>query len=312
MRSWIALGAILAIGFGAGAATASEPLVDADWVAANKDREDVVVLDIRNAIDGGSYEVYQEGHIPGAVYSNYLEDGWRIERDGVPGVMPDIADLEALIGGLGIDNDTHVVIQPAGVSSTDFGSATRVYWTFKALSHDKMSILEGGYAAWTGAGYEVATGPGAQPEPASFEGRFNERVFAGLREANAAREDQGISLVDARPVAHYTGAETPGIVGVPGTIPTAVNIPHNLLVVEDGRRVVDRAQVLAYLEELGIDERTPQMAFCNTAHWASVGWFLLSEIAGNDAVTMYDGSMAEWAQYDELPVEVGADRTVAN
>lgn len=312
MRVFSALGAILATGLFAGAAAASGPLVDTDWLAEHKDREDVVVLDIRNAIDGGDYETFTQGHIPGAVYSNYLEDGWRIERDGVPGVMPDIADLETLIGGLGIGNDTHVVVQPAGVSSTDFGSATRVYWTFKALGHDKVSILEGGYAAWTQAGHEVAEGAGANPEPAQFDGQFREAVFAGLREANAAREDAGIALIDARPVGHYTGEETPGNVGVAGTIPTAVNIPHDMLVLEDGHKVVDAEQVAAYLDQLGLDNEGPQVAFCNTGHWASVGWFLLSEIGGNTSVTMYDGSMVEWVQYDQLPIEVGADRTVAN
>ena len=36
------------------------------------------------------------------------------------------------------------------------------------------------------------------------------------------------------------------------------------------------------------------MSFCNTGHWASVGWFASSELLGNKKARMYDGSMVEW------------------
>ncbi|WP_438996873.1 hypothetical protein [Candidatus Puniceispirillum sp.] len=43
---------------------------------------------------------------------------------------------------------THVVIVPAGVSSTDFGSSARAYWTFKVFGHEHLSILDGDFAGW--------------------------------------------------------------------------------------------------------------------------------------------------------------------
>ncbi len=46
-------------------------------------------------------------------------------------MLPSIAQLEKLIGELGIDEDSKVVVVPAGVSATDFGAAARVYWTLK-------------------------------------------------------------------------------------------------------------------------------------------------------------------------------------
>jgi len=48
------------------------------------------------------------------------------------------------------------------------------------------------------------------------------------------------------------------------------------------------------------------IAFCNTGHWASLGWFANSEILGKKNVKLYDGSMVDWAAHDELPVEVKA------
>ena len=52
-------------------ANAVEPIVNAGWL--NKNLDKVFILDIRNKIDGGSYETFKEGHIPGSVHSDYLK-----------------------------------------------------------------------------------------------------------------------------------------------------------------------------------------------------------------------------------------------
>ena len=46
-----------------------------------------------------------------------------------------------------------------------------------------------------------------------------------------------------------------------------------------------------------------QINFCNTGHWASVGWFVTSELMGNKKAKMYDGSMTEWTITKAGPVE---------
>ncbi|HUG63292.1 MAG TPA: rhodanese-like domain-containing protein, partial [Methylomirabilota bacterium] len=117
-----------------------------------------MVLDIRSAIDGGGVEAYRAGHVPGAVHSDYDKAGWRVTRGDMPFMLPTVAQLEKLIGETGIDEDDHVVIVPAGVHATDFGSAARVYWTLKVVGHPAISILDGGYAAWKAAGYPVEAG----------------------------------------------------------------------------------------------------------------------------------------------------------
>ena len=48
----------------------------------------LVVLDIRSAIDGGGAKAYTKAHIPGAVHSDYDKAGWRVTRDGVPFMLP--------------------------------------------------------------------------------------------------------------------------------------------------------------------------------------------------------------------------------
>ena len=53
---------------------ASTPLVDAVRVKNQIGKEGVVMLDLRTPAS------YKKGHVPGAVYTNYSKDGWRVKN----------------------------------------------------------------------------------------------------------------------------------------------------------------------------------------------------------------------------------------
>ena len=61
-----------------------EPLVTPQWLNENRSNPDLVVLDVRSAIDGGGVDAYLKAHIPGAVHSDYDKAGWRVTRNSVP------------------------------------------------------------------------------------------------------------------------------------------------------------------------------------------------------------------------------------
>ncbi len=294
--------AILAAG--QAAAATAPPLVDSAWVRANGAKPEVAILDVRNKLGGGSRAVFLQGHIPGAVHSDYLSGGWRVKMDGVPGQLPPVADLERLIGGLGIDNDSHVVIVSGGTSALDTGSATRVYWTFKVLGHDRVSILNGGYRAYAAeAANPVETGP-APREPKRFTAHFRLEMIVDAGDVQAARE-AGEALIDMRPPPQYRGEKKHGLAKRAGTIPGALNVPESEITAGDGR-FVSASRVGELLAQAGVSEADNAIAFCNTGHWASLGWFARSEILGQKNVKLYDGSIVEWSARDELPIEVKA------
>jgi len=300
MRTLIAATALVLF---ASTAHAAQPLVEPAWLAAHLDDANVKVLDIRNKIDGGSAEAFAAGHIPGAVYSDYLAAGWRTTVDGVVGKLPPTADVEALIGGLGIANDDHVIVVHGGVNSTDFGSATRVYWTFKVMGHEEVSILDGGYKAWAAAGLPVETGA-VTPTPTTFTATFTPRYLATTEQVETAAAN-GTPLVDARPAEQFVGNAKHGKARAPGTIPGAVNLQQQTLVAESGE-AKGPSQVGELMANVGLKDDGEQIAFCNTGHWASVAWFSLSEVKGNKNVRMYDGSMVEWSADPARPLENGA------
>ena len=283
----VVLFALLAV---ARPASAADPLVNVDWVKANLDKPGIVYIDFAPPAD------YLRGHIPGAVNSNYGKDGWREERasDKVPDMLP--AKLDALgemIGKLGIDNNTHVVLVPSGTSSTDMGVGTRVYWTFKVLGHDKVSLLDGGMAAWTKDKKNPLQAGAPKVEPKTFKIAVRKEMIVTMDDVKKARA-AGVLLVDNRPEDQFVGINRHPKATESGTIEGAKNLPNGWITVNGGSEFRSKAQLEQLHKVANVPTSGEQINFCNTGHWASVGWFASSELLGNKKARMYDGSMVEW------------------
>ncbi len=280
------------------------PLVTRQWLESRLGEPDLVVLDIRNAIDGGSAESYAEGHIPGAIYSNYLTDGWRITRDGVIGMAPPPAELERLIGGLGIGNEDAVVLVYGGVNATDFGSAARIYWTFKYLGHDRVAILDGGWRGWQAAGLAVEQGV-RLPEPTRFEARVRPEYAVDTAFVEAAVARGGAVFVDARPATQYVGKEKHRAAKAYGHLPGAWSVPQEAFFDPATGGLRSREELLEVIPPELLAMEGTIVAYCNTGHWAATDWFVLHEILGREQVRLYDASMVGWTRSPERPIETG-------
>jgi thiosulfate/3-mercaptopyruvate sulfurtransferase len=295
-----AAAALLALAFaGPVRADTATPLVSTSWVKQHLKDADLVVLDIRSAIDGGGVEAYVAGHIPGAVHSDYDKGGWRVTRNGVPFMLPTLAELEKLIGETGIDEDSHVVVVPAGVSATDFGSAARVYWTLKVAGLTRVSILDGGFAAWRNEGNAVEKGA-SKPSPKIFTASLNKSLFVDAREVEAIERDGGATLVDARPASFFAGKEKAPAAQAYGHIPGAVSLDSATFYDAATNRLKPRAE-LAALAASAVPVG-PAVAYCNTGHWAATDWFVLSELLGRKDTKLYYGSMVDWTADASRPL----------
>lgn len=280
-------------------ALAADPLVDTAWVKANIGKPGVVFVDLQPATD------YLRGHIPGAVNSDFAKSGWREERaaDKVPDMLPTNPDkLVAHIGSLGIDNNTHVVLVSPGVTNLDMGWATRIYWTFKVLGHDNVSILNGGMKDWAkDKANPIQTGM-TKAEPKTFTAHLNKSLIATVEDVKAAKT-KGVLLVDSRPEDQYAGINRSPLATENGTLPGAKNLPAGWLTENGGGKFRSTAQLKQLYKIAGVPVSGEQINFCNTGHWASIDWFVSSELMGNKKAKMYDGSMVEWTMKKAGPVE---------
>jgi thiosulfate/3-mercaptopyruvate sulfurtransferase len=278
---------------------AAEPLVTAQWLNGHLADSKVVVLDIRSAIDGSTPESFAQGHIPGAVHSDYDKGGWRVERNGVPFMVPTTSELEKLIGELGIDEDSHVVVVPAGVSVLDFGAAARTYWTLKYAGVKNVSILDGGLSAWKSAGLPIEQGARA-PSPAIFTATINKGILAMASDVEKIEASGGAILIDARPGTFYSGKEKAPASQAYGRIPGALNLDSAAFYDETANRLKPADELAKAAASVPAG---PAVTYCNTGHWAATDWFVLHELLGRTTARLYAGSMVEWTSNANRPVE---------
>lgn len=305
MQRMIAIGLAAVFACGAGLASAAQPLVDAAWAKANLGKPGIVFLDATS-----DPAAYAKGHVPGAVATHYKKDNWRIDKkvgsgkmDKVSGLLPPAGHMEKLIGGLGIGNADHVVVIVKGAGAADMGSATRIYWTFKVLGHENVSILNGGMKAYLkDKKNPLDKGAAQKPAAKTFTAKINMAYMATQADLRTAVKNGG-HILDNRPRDQFLGVNKSGAVTRYGKVPGAVHVPGAWLT-EDGGNMFRDAKTLRTLYKLsGAPTKGETITYCNTGHWASLGWFANSEILGNKKTKMYDASMSEWSRTPANPMQ---------
>ncbi|MGE8545821.1 MAG: sulfurtransferase [Alcaligenes sp.] len=272
--------------------TVGQPLISAKDLAAHLDKADLRILDIR------SPQEYQAGHVPGAVNTPY--GAYRGPADNAGALRPD-ADLSALFSKAGISKNSYVVVTYAGANPTDFGAAARVYWTLKAGGLTQLSILDGGLQAWQAEGQALST-EAPEVAPTQFTYTYNQDMVASTQEvADYIKSGQAPVLLDARPTPFFKGEKRVDAAARYGTLPGARELDFNTFFNSDKPTLKDKSEILKLVKEQGLDDK-PTVSFCNTGHWASTNWFVLSELAGNPNVQLYPESVVEWSR-SELPMD---------
>jgi thiosulfate/3-mercaptopyruvate sulfurtransferase len=278
---------------------ANEVLVSTDWVAEHRGDSNVVVAEVDENTD-----LYDEGHIPGAVALHWkAEMQQQIVRDVIPK-----AEFEALLAAKGIGNDTTVVVY--GDKNNWF--AAYAYWYLKLYGHDDARIMDGGRQKWIDEGRELTTD---QPSPAtaSYSAREIDDSIRMRRDAVlGVVQTNGHSLVDVRSPQEYSGE----LIAMPGYeqegaqrgghIPGAKSIPWAQAVREDGT-FKSADELRALYEGKGVRSDGPVTAYCRIGERSSHTWFVLRELLGYPDVRNYDGSWTEWGNLVDVPIVKGGD-----
>ena len=255
---------------------------------AELDGAEVTVLDIRG-------DAYDQGHIDGALDAPY--GLFRGPADN-PGQLVPVEELETTYESLGLSPDEPVVIVSQGANDSDFGAAARVYWTLKSSGFTDLSILNGGAQAWVNAGLPV-TQDVPEIEPTELDIAWDDTWTADTAEVNEViAGDRSAALIDARPQAFYEGKQSHGAAARPGTLPGAQNLEYTRFFQPGATAISQPSNVDALLEEFDVTPGEEVVSFCNTGHWAATNWFALSELGGVPNVTLYPGSMVEYASTD--------------
>jgi thiosulfate/3-mercaptopyruvate sulfurtransferase len=287
-----------------------DPLVQTEWLAEHLDDPNLRVLDIRGYVKkrdlgNGRQEAeylaardeYDEAHIPGAVYVDWTRDVTDPD-DPVPVQVAPPDRFAALMGSLGIGDDTHVIVY----DHVGGQFATRLWWALTYHGHDRASVLNGGWRKWI-AENRPTTSDVPAPETSTFTRRPRPEWRAGVEEVLAASEKDDVLILDARDEGQYTGEVVRGR-GRGGHVPGARHLHADALL--DPKRGTFRPdeELAEKLRETGVpeDKDEPIIAYCNGGVAATVPLFALHRL-GYKNLANYDGSWNEWGMEKDLPAE---------
>ncbi|HSV66192.1 MAG TPA: sulfurtransferase [Mycobacteriales bacterium] len=256
-----------------------------------------VLLDVRWQLGGPpGVELYRAGHLPGA---HYLD----LDRDlaGPPGPtgrhpLPPLDVLGVALRRAGVTAERDVI----AYDGMDGIAAARAWWLLRWAGHRRVRVLDGGYRAWTAAGYPTET---PAPPPASGDFQPVPGSLPVLDAASAAALARTGLLLDARSAQRYRGEVEP-VDPVAGHIPGAVSAPAAATLSPDGRFRA-RDELVAHFTALGASQRGPVGTYCGSGVTAA-HQVLALELAGVPAA-LYVGSWSEWVADPRRPVGTGPD-----
>jgi thiosulfate/3-mercaptopyruvate sulfurtransferase len=272
----------------------ADVLVSADWAEENLNSPGVVFVEVDE-----DTSAYDGGHIAGAVkldWKTELQD--QVRRDFV-----NKEQFEALLSEKGISNDDTVVLY--GGNNNWF--AAYAYWYFKLYGHDKVKLLDGGRKKWELDGRELSKDTVTR-EKTSYQAKEQDTSIRAFRDEAVAAIGQK-NLVDVRSPDEFSGkllapAHLPQEQSQRGGhIPTAINVPWSKAANEDGTFKSDDELRKLYVEEEGLDESRPTIAYCRIGERSSHTWFALHELLGQSDVKNYDGSWTEYGSLVGVPIE---------
>ena len=231
----------------------ANPLVDKDWLKDKVCKENIKILEVHR-----SRKEYEISHIPCSIYTNFYTDGWRETRNSISFLMPSTNNLETLIGSLGILSSDYVIIVAHGSGKYDAAESAAVYFTFKYLGHKNISILDGGFKSWK-EDWDNDTETGfILPKQKIYKSNVNKNIVANKGDVLALINKSGY-LIDARSSAMYIGVNTSLPAIRSGTIPNAVNIPNDWLLINNSLYFQNRENLEKIFEFNGILKKDGQI-----------------------------------------------------
>lgn len=283
-----------------------EMLVPVSWV------NDVIKKDN----DGKPYKIfeaswgeeapdYKKGHIPGAVHINTDE----VEEGPVWNRLKD-AELEKFALKNGITADTTVILY-----GSDSMPAFRVAVILKYMGVKDVRVVNGGYSAWSNAGFDVETKENAKESVASFGVKVpaNPDYIIDLAEAKeiAADDNKTSTLVDIRSWEEFIGKTSGYDYIKPKGRPAGSVWGHagsdnsNL---EDFRNIDNTmrngSEIKQMWENDGINLENQLAFYCGTG-WRAAEVLFYADVLGLKNITLYDGGWNEWSMDPSNPVETG-------
>ena len=268
------------------------PIIEVDELMQISENQNLRIFDVRTG--SNAKENYIKKHLEYSVFVDLNSDLAEIDdpKNGGRHPLPKFEDFIKILGELGIDKNSHVVIYD---DKNGANAAARFWWMLRAVGHKKVQVLNGGLPVAQNQNYPLSSVEEYYPETkyiSDYQDWQLPQVW--IDDVKKASQDSDSMIVDVRESQRFDGIMEP-IDLVAGHIPNAQNFPFidNL----DEKGLFKSPEVLRnlYSELFDNYEKSKIIFHCGSGVTACHSLLAL-DYAGFDIPNLYVGSWSEWSR----------------
>ncbi|RZK67819.1 MAG: sulfurtransferase [Pedobacter sp.] len=251
--------------------------------------KDYILIDA----SAGSKLRYDESHLAGALYVDLNTDLANIGDFAIGGrhPLPSLEQFGILLGNLGIEKNSHVIIYDDKNGSN---AAARFWWMLRAVGHDKVQVLNGGFQAAVKAGFPVDSLKPKAESTKPYPIKSWQLPTVAIDEIEIASKTGNQTIIDVRDANRYAGLTEP-IDLIAGHIPGAINFPFTQSLDENG--AFYNPKVLKKVLEMGLENIDLSNTIVHCGSGVTACHLLLAmDYAGLEIPKLYVGSWSEWSR----------------
>ena len=272
-----------------------EVLVSTQWLADRLEDPTLRIVEVDMSV-----EVYENVHIPGAVFWSYLSDLMRPDLR----LKLETTEIEALLSQAGITPQTTVVAYGSYPGTGGF-----IFWLLKLFGHRDVRVLNGGHRQWMAENRPVTSELSTYP-PSQYQANtsVDRSLRATVSDVEVAMRDSNSVLLDVRSLPEFEGElflmDPPQDDERAGHIPGAVHIEQVETLTELGAfKSFEDLKSLFAMKGVTSDKKI--ISYCAIGARAGYMWFVLTHLLGYPNVYNYDGSWNEWSRLPNAEIEKG-------
>lgn len=268
------------------------PIIEVDELMQISENQNLRIFDVRTG--SNAKENYNKKHLEYSVFVDLNSDLAEIDdpKNGGRHPLPKFEDFIKILGELGIDKNSHVVIYD---DKNGANAAARFWWMLRAVGHKNVQVLNGGLHVAQNQNYPLSSVEEYYPETkyiSDYQDWQLPQVW--IDDVKKASQDSDSMIVDVRESQRFDGIMEP-IDLVAGHIPNAQNFPFidNL----DEKGLFKSPEVLRnlYSELFDNYEKSKIIFHCGSGVTACHSLLAL-DYAGFDIPNLYVGSWSEWSR----------------
>ncbi len=264
-------------------------LVDVDWLAQRLDDGTAPPV----IIDVGEADQYAREHIPGAVHL-WWQDTMNLNGAGY-GEAFGLASNASYRPEIGESQDQTIVVYDNSGSKW----ASRLVWQLRTSGYANAVVLDGGLAAWKGAGNPTTSSPATPSAVASPVDTWVQDNEITTDQLAAWLDDPNVVVIDTR--SDDQKRDTVNDTIRTGQIPGALSLLASAVIRDDGT-FASPSELQEILAPLGLERENTVVVYGRFGVETGQVWLAL-RLAGYEDVRVYDDGWIGWGYDEGLPIE---------